>query len=211
MLILIAGGGSANPLAENIPIMSSEHSNFTNVSYKFDTIFTGIPRAISAVFGPSDYKIGWFVIVAVFISSPIMAFQAVFGALLSILTCIVLEIPQGVIESGLWGYTSVLSCIATGGFFYYLTPQTYFISLINAIVTCFTHATLSIWLKQDSGQLPLGAFPFVLTTFVFLSFNSKSVWIKRVELKEVTYPEDNLMRWMLEKENGNEQELEATV
>lgn len=114
------------------------------------------------------------------------------------------------IESGLWGYTSVLSCIATGGFFYYLTLQTYLISVIAAILTCFTHATLTLWLKQETGQLPVGAFPFVLTTYIFLSFTSKSKRIERVELSELTYPEDNLMRWLI-RQNMKSEELETRV
>lgn len=87
MLILISGGGSANHLANHIPVKTPDPSNFTQIDYKFNTLFTGIPRSLSAVFGPSDYKIGCFVLVAVFVSSPIMALQAVTGALLSILTC----------------------------------------------------------------------------------------------------------------------------
>uniref|UniRef100_A0A3Q4AMH4 Urea transporter n=1 Tax=Mola mola TaxID=94237 RepID=A0A3Q4AMH4_MOLML len=121
---------------------------------------------VSQVYGCDSPWTGGLILLALLLSSPTMCFPAVLGSTAGVLSGLALAAPRKDIYSGLWGYNSTLSCIAIGGVFYVITWPT----LLLAIICGKNQSTL---LQSQNLALPACAWPFCLSTFIFLLISSE--------------------------------------
>nr|XP_033932704.1 urea transporter 1-like [Pseudochaenichthys georgianus] len=111
-----------------------------------------------------------------------------------------LAAPHQDIYSGLWGYNSVLSCIAIGGgggVFYVLTWQTHLLAVFCALFCAYMNAAVCNVLSVLA--LPAASWSFSLSTLIFLLMSSEIRAICRVPPSAVSRPEEETRRQRKEK------------
>ncbi|KAF3848594.1 hypothetical protein F7725_015091 [Dissostichus mawsoni] len=92
-------------------------------------LLLSVPVGVGQVYGCSSPWTGGVFLLALLLCSPIICLHAVYGSAAGTLSGLALAAPDQDIFSGLWGYNSVLSCIAIGGVFYVLTWQTHLLAV----------------------------------------------------------------------------------
>lgn len=127
--------------------------------------------------------------VALFVSSPIICMHAAIGSALGMIAGLSLATPFEKIYFGLWGYNSVLACIAVGGMFYALTWQTHLLAIACALFCAYLGAALANMMSVFG--LPSCTWPFCLSALTFLLITTNNPGIYKLPLSKVTYPEAN--------------------
>uniref|UniRef100_A0A670YT86 Urea transporter n=1 Tax=Pseudonaja textilis TaxID=8673 RepID=A0A670YT86_PSETE len=97
--------------------------------------------------------------------------------------------PLNKIYAGLWNYNSCLSCIAIGGMFYALTWQTFALAIACAFFTTYMGEAMGRIFSVFG--LPIGTWPFCLSSLTFLLLTTTNDAIFKLPLSKVTYPEAN--------------------
>ncbi|XP_008592090.1 PREDICTED: urea transporter 2-like, partial [Galeopterus variegatus] len=161
------------------------------------TLLQAIPVGVGQVYGCDNPWTGGMVLVALFISSPLVCLHAAIGSIVGILAALTLATPFETIYMGLWSYNCVLSCIAIGGMFYALTWQTHLLALMCALFCAYMGAGLSNILAVVG--VPPGTWPFCLSTLVFLLLTTNNPTIYKLPLSHVTYPEANRIYYLTVK------------
>uniref|UniRef100_A0A8C6Y6U3 Urea transporter n=1 Tax=Naja naja TaxID=35670 RepID=A0A8C6Y6U3_NAJNA len=159
------------------PTTSLPNNSWSNVQ-----LLRSIPVGVGQVYGCDNPWTGGIVMVAVFISSPLIFSHAVLGSAVGIPAALSLASPLNKIYAGFWNYNSCLSCIAIGGMFYALTWQTFALA-----ITFLTDA--DVFMFQFG--LPIGTWPFCLSSLTFLLLTTSNEAIFKLPLSKVTYPEAN--------------------
>ncbi|XP_041816635.1 urea transporter 1-like [Chelmon rostratus] len=155
----------------------------------FPELFLSVPVGVGQVYGCHSPWTGGLILLALLLSSPTICFHAMLGSAAGVLSGLALAAPHKDIYSGLWGYNSVLSCIAIGGVFYVLTWQTHLLALICALFCAYMTAAISKLMSMLA--LPACTWPFCLSAFIFLLISSEIPAICRLPLSAVSYPEEN--------------------
>nr|DBA23767.1 TPA: hypothetical protein GDO54_014649 [Pyxicephalus adspersus] len=111
--------------------------------------------------------------------------------------------PFDKIYFGLWGYNSVLGCIAVGGMFYALTWQSHLLAIACALTCAYLGAALANVLAVVG--LPSCTWPFCLATLTFVVMTTNNPAIYKLPLSKVTYPEANRIYYLGLKKEKKEQ------
>ncbi|KAJ6663044.1 hypothetical protein lerEdw1_010865 [Lerista edwardsae] len=160
-------------------------------------LLQSIPVGVGQVYGCDNPWTGGLVMVALFLSSPLIFLHAVVGSALGVPAALSLATPFSDIYAGLWNYNSCLSCIAIGGMFYALTWQTFLLAVTCALFTAYAGGTLANMLSVFG--VPSGTWPFCLSSLVFLLLTTNNDAIYRLPLSKVTYPEANRAFYLTQK------------
>lgn len=152
-------------------------------------LLKSVPVGIGQVYGCSSPWTGGIFLGAIFLSSPLMCLHAVIGSLLGIVAGLSLSAPFENIYAGLWGFNSVLSCMAIGGMFMALTWQTHLLALACALFTAYF--SISLAHVMAAFGLPSATWPFCLAALLFLLVTTGNHSIYRMPLDKVTYTEEN--------------------
>uniref|UniRef100_A0A8C7Y8X6 Urea transporter n=1 Tax=Oryzias sinensis TaxID=183150 RepID=A0A8C7Y8X6_9TELE len=186
----ISATGAAHPFFpqvccqfQEIPII-----NFSSI-ITFTTVFLSVPVGVGQVFGCDNPWTGGVILLALLLCSPTICFHAILGSIAGLCTGLALAAPPADVYSGLWGYNSVLSCIAIGGVFYALTWQTHILALTCAFFCAYVSSATSKLMSVLS--LPACTWPFCLSTLIFLLLSSENPALCRLPLAAVSYPEEN--------------------
>uniref|UniRef100_A0A3P9JE75 Urea transporter n=1 Tax=Oryzias latipes TaxID=8090 RepID=A0A3P9JE75_ORYLA len=152
-----------------------------------EPVFLSVPVGVGQVFGCDNPWTGGVILLALLLCSPTICFHAMLGSIAGL----ALAAPPADVYSGLWGYNSVLSCIAIGGVFYIpakLTPTLLIPAFFCAYVSSATSKLMSL-------SLPACTWPFCLSTLIFLLLSSENPALCRLPLAAVSYPEENRLHW----------------
>uniref|UniRef100_A0A3P9I0U3 Urea transporter n=1 Tax=Oryzias latipes TaxID=8090 RepID=A0A3P9I0U3_ORYLA len=152
-------------------------------------VFLSVPVGVGQVFGCDNPWTGGVILLALLLCSPTICFHAMLGSIAGLCTGLALAAPPADVYSGLWGYNSVLSCIAIGGVFYALTWQTHILALTCAFFCAYVSSATSKLMSVLS--LPACTWPFCLSTLIFLLLSSENPALCRLPLAAVSYPEEN--------------------
>lgn len=122
--------------------------------------------SVSQVFFVDDPLSGLIFLAALAVQSRLCALLAAGGAMLAVAAALALGADREAVAHGLWGYSAVLTAVATGGVF--LAPGATTLALCAA-ATLFTVLVqgAAATLAGTFGLPPL-TFPFVLVTWLFL-------------------------------------------
>ncbi|KAF7470426.1 Hypothetical predicted protein [Marmota monax] len=104
--------------------------NITWTEIEMPLLLQAIPAGVGQVYGCDNPWTGGMILVALFISSPLICLHAAIGSIVGMLAALTVATPFETIYMGLWSYNCVLSCIAIGGMFYALTWQTHLLALV---------------------------------------------------------------------------------
>ncbi|KAI4790962.1 hypothetical protein KUCAC02_034288 [Chaenocephalus aceratus] len=174
------------------------------------SLFLSVPVGVSQVYGCSSPWTGGVFLLALLLCSPKSCFHAVCGSAAGMLAGLALAAPHQDIYSGLWGYNSVLSCIAIGGgVFYVLTWQTHLLAVFCAFFCAYMNAAVCNVLSVLA--LPAASWSFSLSTLIFLLMSSEIRAICRVPPSVVSRPEEETRRRRKEKsERKNTKAVDLT-
>ncbi|XP_042308133.1 urea transporter 1 isoform X2 [Sceloporus undulatus] len=172
--------------------------NITWPEVQVSLLFQSIPVGVGQVYGCDNPWTGGIIMVALFISSPLIFIHAVIGSAMGIPAALSLASPFSKIYAGLWNYNSCLSCIAIGGMFYVLTWQTFLLAVVCALFTAYAGETLTNMFSVFG--MPLGTWPFCLCSLTFLLLTTTNDGIYKLPLSKVTYPEANRAFYLSRKE-----------
>ncbi|KAF7217352.1 urea transporter 1-like [Nothobranchius furzeri] len=187
----IAATGSTHPYFPVVDIQPKLHlhqnNSFENLS--LPQLFLSVPVGVGQVFGCDSPWTAGLILLALLLCSPTICFHAILGSAAGMCVGLVLAAPHMDVYSGMWGYNSVLSCIAVGGVFYALTWQTHVLALICAFFCAYMTSAISKLMSVLA--LPACTWPFCLSTLIFLLLSSENPAMCRLPLSSVSYPEEN--------------------
>lgn len=176
---------------------TTEMPNITWSEINVSLLLQSIPVGVGQVYGCDNPWTGGLVMVALFLSSPLIFIHAVLGSALGVPAALSLATPFSDIYDGLWNYNSCLSCIAIGGMFYVLTWQTFLLAIACALFTAYAGGTLTNMFSAFG--LPSGTWPFCLSSLTFLLLATNNDAIYKLPLSKVTYPEANRTYYLSRK------------
>ncbi|XP_061463388.1 urea transporter 1 isoform X1 [Rhineura floridana] len=188
--LFVATTGHYNPFFPTTLIQPiTSVPNITWREAQASLLLQSIPVGVGQVYGCDNPWTGGIVLVALFISSPLIFIHAAIGSALGVPAALSLATPFNKIYAGLWNYNSCLSCIAIGGMFYALTWQTFLLTLACALFTAYTGGALANMFSVFG--MPLGTWPFCLSSLTFLLLTTTNDAIYKLPLSKVSYPEAN--------------------
>lgn len=123
-------------------------------------------KGIAQVFLIDSWVTGIFFLAGLAASSLRAAVWAAAGSAVALLTAILFKASGANIESGLYGFSAVLTAIALGTVFYKPNIRSAIWALLGIIVTVFVQASMNV-LVAPLGLATLTA-PFCVTTWLFL-------------------------------------------
>ncbi|XP_034259762.1 urea transporter 1 isoform X1 [Pantherophis guttatus] len=182
------------------PTASLPNNSWSDVQVTM--LLRSIPVGVGQVYGCDNPWTGGIVMLAVFISSPLIFSHAVLGSAVGIPAALSLASPLNKIYAGLWNYNSCLSCIAIGGMFYALTWETFALAIACAFFT--TYAGEAMGRIFSVFGMPVGTWPFCLSSLTFLLLTTTNKAIFKLPLSKVTYPEANRAYYMERKKPCSE-------
>ncbi|XP_075441515.1 urea transporter 1 isoform X4 [Ascaphus truei] len=193
--------------------------NITWSDVKIPLLLQAIPAGVGQVYGCDNAWTGGLFLISLFVSSPIICLHAAIGSTVGMIAenhdgsnsrahyhqmyiittssrqnfehkrGLSIATPFHTIYFGLWGYNSVLACIAVGGMFYALTWQTHLLAVSCALFCAYLGAALANMMSVVG--LPSCTWPFCLSALTFLLLTTNNPAIYRLPLSKVTYPEAN--------------------
>ncbi|XP_075826917.1 urea transporter 2 [Microtus pennsylvanicus] len=203
LTLYLAATGPYNlffPSALVEPVSSVPNISWTEI--EMPLLLQTIPVGVGQVYGCDNPWTGGMILVALFISSPLICLHAAIGSIVGLLAALTMATPFETIYMGLWSYNCVLSCIAIGGMFYALTWQTHVLALVCALFCAYMGAAISNMMAVVG--LPPGTWAFCLSTLTFLLLTSNNPGIYKLPLSKVTYPEANRIYFLTLKSNEEE-------
>ncbi|XP_053557033.1 urea transporter 1 isoform X1 [Bombina bombina] len=184
--------------------------NITWPDIKIPLLLKAIPVGVGQVYGCDNVWTGGMFLVALFVSSPIICLHAAIGSTLGMLAGLSLAAPFANIYFGLWGYNSVLACIAVGGMFYALTWQTHLLAIACGLFCAYLGAAIANMMSVVG--LPSCTWPFCLSALLFLLITTNNPAIYKLPLSAVTYPEANRIYFLnLKKEKKERKEKNMNI
>ncbi|XP_073474897.1 urea transporter 2-like isoform X2 [Aquarana catesbeiana] len=166
-------------------------------------LLKAVPVGVGQVYGCDNPWSGGIMLIGLFVSSPIICMHAAIGSAMGMLAGLSIAAPFQTIYFGLWGYNSVLGCIAVGGMFYALTWQSHLLAIACALMCAYLGAALANVMAVVG--LPSCTWPFCLTTLTFVLLTTNNSAIYKLPLSKVTYPEANRIYYLNLKKEKKEQ------
>ncbi|XP_077792642.1 urea transporter 1-like isoform X2 [Podarcis muralis] len=200
--MFVAATGPHNPFFPSTLIQPvASVPNITWWEAEASLILQSVPVGVGQVYGCDNPWTGGIIMVALFISSPLIFIHAVIGSALGVPAALSLATPFNNIYAGLWNYNSCLSCIAIGGMFYALTWQTFLLALACALFTAYSGGALGHMFSVFG--MPLGTWPFCLSSLTFLLLTTTNDAIYKLPLSKVSYPEANRAYYLSRNDGQN--------
>ena len=161
---------------------------FANGWEVIQVVFRGVSQVFLCDYWPS----GVIVVCALALCSRISACMAVWGSGVGMLTGMFFGASKADIFLGLWGYNSVLACIAVGGMFFVMSARTFMLATACAFLCAVLQGAMMV-LLAPSGVATL-TMPFCLGTIVFVLVQRTLPDFIPVQLQSLTTPEEHLAR-----------------
>ncbi len=163
------------------------------IKYDGGDVVQGIIRGISQVYFMPNTACGVIMLVGMAVCSPISAFYALVGSIVSTLTALGLGATPASIYAGLWGYSAVLSSIAVGGMFFVANSFTHFsYTVLAALFSAVIHGAIASLLSPFG--LPALTFPFNMVAWIWCLAGQSMGGLFAVEITAITVPEDHINR-----------------
>ncbi|NXU47674.1 UT2 protein, partial [Turnix velox] len=207
LTLYLAATGHYNPFFPTTIIKPvASVPNITWSSINVSLLLQSIPIGAGQVYGCGNPWTGGIILVALFISSPLICLHAAIGSTVGMFAALSIPSPFDSIYLGLHNYNSALASIAIGGMFYALTWQTHLLSLACALFCAYSGAALANVLSVFG--LPLCTWPFCFSALLFLLISSDNAAIHKIRLSKVTYPEANRIYYLRMRRRASESRKE---
>ncbi|WP_260723540.1 urea transporter [Dactylosporangium roseum] len=141
-------------------------SRLAEVPYTFGFLAVGMLKGVAQVFLVNDWISGIVMLVALAVSSRVVALAAVLGTVVGTLVAIGLGVYGDQVGNGLWGFNAVLTAVALGAVLYRPSPAVTGYALLGTITAVCVQAALTTALTPLG--IPTLTAPFVVATWLFL-------------------------------------------
>lgn len=154
----------------------------------------GVPASFGQVFLCADPRSGGLVLLAVALASPLAALLGGLGAMVAMVTALVLGAEPATVPLGLQGYNGVLVSIAIGGIFFAPTRRSLLVGLVGAALVIPVSQLQELLIPA----LPRLTLPFVLTTWLLFGLIRHGLpALIPVSLHSVLTPEEHRQRFLV--------------
>ena len=182
-------------------------------SVEVTRLLASLPIGFGQVFLADKLIAGILVLLAVAICTPLGAIVGLVGGFLGILAGLILGIVPEDLYAGLWGYNSVLSAMAIGGFFYAPTLRSFLVGAVCAFFSALIVPVLAFIFTQPFG-LPVLTLPFCVATIAcFALLRGSLSSLVPVALYAMTSPEEHRYRYLVARKtiSNFRRQLEAAI
>ena len=155
-----------------------------------DMVWQGLLEGVGEVMFQIHWIAGIIFLVGILVNSRISFVFAIVGSAIGMLVGVVMGASSGMIGAGLHGFNPVLTGIALGGFFYVLNWKTALYALLGMVVTTIVMGSMVAILAPIG--LPALTWPFIITTWFFISAKALFIQLRAVPPAQATTPEGNL-------------------
>ncbi|XP_074648078.1 urea transporter 2-like [Tubulanus polymorphus] len=190
--LLVASWGADNPFFPAGVYDPRNEDNSTNSSavIQWDKIGWSILVNIGQVYGYESALTGGLILIACLVAAPITALHVILGSVISTISALSFAANLDSIYAGLYGYNGILTCSVLGGYLWVFSVDSCIYACIGAIFSTYLFATLANILYAVN--LPALAFPYALSSIVFLGLTSGRGTFVRVPIDQITYPEQHV-------------------
>lgn len=154
-------------------------------------------RGVAQIMLIDSWVTGLFFLVALALSNPWAALWAFMGSAVGTYGALLYGAGEGVVASGLYGFSPALTAIALGCTFYPPSWRSALWALLGATATLFAQAALNLLLEPFG--LPALTAPFCITTWLFL--------LPRLNLEPSETKEPDHSTWHKKKDNRPQQKV----
>ncbi|MBS4007873.1 MAG: urea transporter [Clostridium sp.] len=183
-------GPLINP-ALPIAVDAVDTVTFLGSDFIVNAVFRGIGQLVFA----DSIVSGMLVFIGLFVTSRIMAFWAVVGSAIGMITGILLGVDQNAIYAGLWGYNAYITAIAIGGIFFILNVKTALYAVFATICSQLLAGAMVTFMAPWG--MPVLTLPFCFAAILFISVGRTSNWLIPVNCS-LTTPEEHISWCKLE-------------
>lgn len=159
--------------------------NYIDGNFITNAVFRGIGQLVLA----DSILSGILVFLGLLVTSRIMAFWAIAGSAIGMITGIALGVDQGAIYAGLWGYNAYITAIAIGGVFFVLNGKTAIYAAFAAICTQLLAGAIGTFMAPWG--MPILTLPFCFTAILFIAVGRTSNWLIPIGCA-LTTPEEHI-------------------
>ena len=169
-------------------------------NYAVERVIHGIFAGISQVCFVNNAVSGGIMLLGLAVSSPILAFMALFGSCFGAFFNMAMGSPSYPLFDGLYGYNPPLTAIAIGCMFFVPTLKNFLYTNAALMMTMVLNAAVSAALTPIG--MPPFTFPFTLTSWIFVMVgaNNNIPGVITVSLPMVTNPENHRYRFVVIKD-----------
>ncbi|MBS3887308.1 MAG: urea transporter [Clostridium sp.] len=182
------GHATVGPLINpSLPIAGAtvETVAYVDGDFIINAVFRGIGQLVLA----DSILSGILVFFGLLVTSRIMAFWAVVGSLIGMITGVALGVNQGTIYAGLWGYNAYITAIAIGGIFFVLNGKTALYAAFAAICSQLLAGAIGAFMAPWG--MPVLTLPFCFAAILFISVGRTSNWLIPIKCS-LTTPERHI-------------------
>jgi urea transporter len=166
-------------------------SDTNTTKFEPEHFIEGIMNGISQVFLIMNPISGLIILIGMLFYSRISTLAAILGSFIGLSYGTIIGSLNINIKSGLWGYNSMLSCIAIGGIFTIPNFYTFIYSILCSIITTMLFGCFQT-LFQPWG-LPCATIPFCIGSIIFMSLRNLNIkGLYFVDFDNITSPEDHI-------------------
>jgi len=192
-LILLFGAlnyshATVGPLINpSLPVAGRAVDVVTSVDSDFvlNAVFRGIGQLVLA----DSILSGILVFLGLLVASRIMAFWAVVGSVIGMITGIALGVNQGAMYAGLWGYNAYITAIAIGGVFFVLNGKTALYAAFAAVCSQLLAGAMATFMAPWG--MPILTLPFCFAAILFIAVGRTSSWLIPIGCP-LTTPEEHI-------------------
>ena len=140
------------------------------------------------------WQAGIWICVGLGVCSPISMAMALLGSTLGLFTGMFFGADKSALFFGLWGYNSVLACIAIGGYFFVMSPKTLAMASVGAVLCAVLQGAMIVLLAPVG--MPTLTIPFCLGAIVLGSVYNSFPGYTPIPLPNITVPEAHIVEAM---------------
>eukprot|EP00062_Callorhinchus_milii_P012233 gi/632959044/ref/XP_007895391.1/ PREDICTED: urea transporter 1-like [Callorhinchus milii] len=191
MLILYSGATGRNN--QHFPQVhigpQTTPTNVTAPELNVLMLLRAIPIGAGQIYGCDNFWPSVIILMAVFLSSPILCAHVIVGSAVGIAAGLSLGVPFELLYNGLATFNGVLACMTIGGLFYVLTWQTHLLAIACAFFSSYSDQAFRNVLAMVG--LPAASWASTLTITLFLLGKNKQPKMYKLPISTVSYPEES--------------------
>jgi urea transporter len=158
--------------------------------YSWETFVFGTLNGLGQIFAQVNPLTGALILAGILLNSRVGGLMVVLAGMLSVGLGWALGYDEETVRNGVMSFNPILTCMALGGFFLYLTWRSVLYALLGALLSMWAFVALAALLNPLG--LPALTVGFVVVTWIMLLGAQAFDFVKLVPLARLSKPEEHL-------------------